>query len=245
MRLWSEEARDRVSRAHASQSFTMRPASTVGTSVNLLPSPTPNSCSFPELSRLGVGRKRVRRETTQRHGSGGRGGGRCVREEGDSTGGALPTPPAPHTRVPVGRPGLGVVLPTPSQVTDSRLSTLPLCKKPETLPSPEPPVGSRPPSPAPPSRSRFCLQLPNSCPGSSLWAPRDSGPFRQRPSGGSADLDYPSSLPGAGCCSNKGDPPLRPSPTMPLRWGWTLRVPRGPRRDEWGSGGGLPGPEAI
>lgn len=35
------------------QPFTMRPASTVGTSVSLLPSPTPNSCSFPELSRLG------------------------------------------------------------------------------------------------------------------------------------------------------------------------------------------------
>lgn len=42
------------------QPFTMRPASTVGTSVSLLPSPTPNSCSFPELSRLGRGRKRVR-----------------------------------------------------------------------------------------------------------------------------------------------------------------------------------------
>lgn len=43
------------------QPFTMRPASTVGTSVSLLPSPTPNSCSFPELSRLrGGGRKRVR-----------------------------------------------------------------------------------------------------------------------------------------------------------------------------------------
>lgn len=39
----------------------MRPASTVGTRVSLLPSPTPNSCSFPELSRLGGGgRKRVR-----------------------------------------------------------------------------------------------------------------------------------------------------------------------------------------
>lgn len=34
------------------QPFTMRPASTVGTRVSLLPSPTPNSCSFPELSRL-------------------------------------------------------------------------------------------------------------------------------------------------------------------------------------------------
>lgn len=46
------------------QPFTMRPASTVGTRVSLLPSPTPNSCSFPELSRLvgggGRGRKRVR-----------------------------------------------------------------------------------------------------------------------------------------------------------------------------------------
>ena len=46
------------------QPFTMRPASTVGTRVSLLPSPTPNSCSFPELSRLvgvgGGGRKRVR-----------------------------------------------------------------------------------------------------------------------------------------------------------------------------------------
>lgn len=43
--------------------FTMRPASTVGTRVSLLPSPTPNSCSFPELSRLvggEGGRKRVR-----------------------------------------------------------------------------------------------------------------------------------------------------------------------------------------
>ena len=39
------------------QPFTMRPASTVGTSVSLLPSPTPNSCSFPELSRLRGGRK--------------------------------------------------------------------------------------------------------------------------------------------------------------------------------------------
>lgn len=79
---WGGQGIIEASRARAPQSFTMRPASTVGTSVNLLPSPTPNSCSFPELSRLGVGRKRVRRETTQRRGSGGRGGGGlCVPKE--------------------------------------------------------------------------------------------------------------------------------------------------------------------
>ena len=32
--------------------LTIRPASTVGTSVSLLPSTTPRSCSFPELRRL-------------------------------------------------------------------------------------------------------------------------------------------------------------------------------------------------
>lgn len=32
--------------------FTIRPASTVGTSVNLLPSVIPKSWSFPELRRL-------------------------------------------------------------------------------------------------------------------------------------------------------------------------------------------------
>lgn len=91
-----------ASRARALQSFTMRPASTVGTSVNLLPSPTPNSCSFPELSRLGVGRKRVRRETTQRRGSGGRGGGLCVpKERGGQRNVSHPT--ALQTGVPVGR----------------------------------------------------------------------------------------------------------------------------------------------
>ena len=71
------------------QPFTMRPASTVGTSVSLLPSPTPNSCSFPELSRLGGGRKRVR--------PGDKAGTRKQRPKGEGCApggrrGALPTP---------------------------------------------------------------------------------------------------------------------------------------------------------
>lgn len=72
--------------------FTMRPASTVGTRVSLLPSPTPNSCSFPELSRLG-GRKEEGEatETRRGRGSGGRGGGLCSVLAGET--GVLPPPP--------------------------------------------------------------------------------------------------------------------------------------------------------
>lgn len=53
----------------AASPFTMSPASTVGTSVNLLPFPTPNSRSCPELSRLG----RRRQRKTMRLGGAGEG----------------------------------------------------------------------------------------------------------------------------------------------------------------------------
>lgn len=72
------------------QPFTMRPASTVGTSVSLLPSPTPNSCSFPELSRLGGGRKRVR---PRRQGSDAEA---RARGEGCVPGGDNGNPPHPY-----------------------------------------------------------------------------------------------------------------------------------------------------
>lgn len=93
-----QDGREVAAAPGAPLTFTMRPASTVGTSVNLLPSPTPNSCSFPELSRLGVGRKRVRRETTPETRKR-RPRRRAVRAQGGGRRGALPPPlPRPGRR---------------------------------------------------------------------------------------------------------------------------------------------------
>lgn len=98
--------------------------------------------------------------------------------------------------------------------------------------------------PRAPIQASSCLQLPISCPGSSLWAPQGSGLFRERPSGALPTQAPPPPSRAEAAAQTKETLPLLPLPHGgPLRWGWTLHVPRGPQGDE--GRGRLPGLEPI
>lgn len=83
--------------------LTIRPASTVGTSVSLLPSTTPRSCSFPELRRLRESREVSAAPGAADNAAGGRGGGSSA-TKAPPTPITLPPPlksrmPAPHSDI--------------------------------------------------------------------------------------------------------------------------------------------------
>lgn len=92
----------------------MRPASTVGTKVSLLPSPTPNSCSFPELSRLGGGKKSMRLRGDDTGPRKQRPRGRAVLVWGETDKFPPPTLPGFQIQGPERMQGLCLVLGAPS-----------------------------------------------------------------------------------------------------------------------------------
>lgn len=226
----------------------MRPASTVGTNVSLLPSPTPNSSSFPELSRLGAGRKRVSRiDNTGTRKRRPRRGGRCG-QEGEETG-VFPTPSFPGFQILCPESVWGRLLGPGSPL--SRSSNL-LSHKPNSRfghpllhfnralsahLDPCVPFGFLPraPSPAPvcnpptPALACLCGRLRASAHREAFGGLRRAGlpllpPWRRRP---------PPPL------KQRRPSPSRPSPTRAPPLGMDTECPWRP------TGGGLPGQEAI
>lgn len=234
------------------QSFTMRPASTVGTSVSLLPSPTPNSCSFPELSRLGVGRKRVRRQRQHRDAEAEAAGEGCACRGGGQR--LLPTPTlsqlsdsgprgcverllgfeSPHPK------GSDLFPRNPNTLLGTVFSSLTRHFHITWAPMFPLPPSPTPPHPAP---SQLLPTIPQLLPGLVFVGALELRPL-ERPSGAApGQAPPPPSLFGAGLCrSDKEDPPPPPSFPSPARappLGMDTACPRRP------AGGGLPGLEAI
>lgn len=224
--------------------FTMRPASTVGTKVSLLPSPTPNSCSFPELSRLGGGKKSMRLRGDDTGPRKQRPRGRAVLVWGETDKFPPPTLPGFQIQGPermqrspsgTGSPILAIRTPSLQWNPCPGLwhSGTPSAPQPGTFPSsgPQCALCHLPPRP----QSSPCLQFPNSSPGSSLWAPRASAREEALGAAPGRALPPPTSPAAA---QTKETLPLRPSPAGPLRWDGHCVSPEA-------RGGRAPGLQAI